>query len=380
MTKNLDRRTIYAQSSDIKSRTYLEYRKDMKRKAIAELEIKEWLQKKLEERHPNERVRVSKSGGDRFLWFLRKGGISRESDFVAKIGDREVEFEFQYAEKKDIKFYDFKVTKVAKKRQNKYYPISNKYFIYVHKPSSKYAILEPDWIIKNGKREMVAAWRSDAYRVPREEFEKLLDEDEYLNKIVWMINVKNFILDFQHQTIEIYKDKLSYLLQSIIDESNIVKLMPQKLDSFFETCFILDNINRIPKNPNSWLRSILTYVNKDVSLEDISKIVYCIDYLYSKIEMTENEIRELVISIKNLLCKINSFYQNDGSYRSAEKISPLEESRFALFSINLLEDLIQDLLHYYDLKIDLNPIQKIYENVIQIEKTYGFITQSQNRK
>jgi hypothetical protein len=29
---------IYAQSSDIKSRTYLEYRKDMKKKAIAELE------------------------------------------------------------------------------------------------------------------------------------------------------------------------------------------------------------------------------------------------------------------------------------------------------------------------------------------------------
>ena len=33
----LDGKTIYAQSSDIKSRTYLEYRKDMKRKAIAEL-------------------------------------------------------------------------------------------------------------------------------------------------------------------------------------------------------------------------------------------------------------------------------------------------------------------------------------------------------
>ena len=34
-----DTKTIYAQSSDIKSRTYLEYRKDMKQKAIAELEV-----------------------------------------------------------------------------------------------------------------------------------------------------------------------------------------------------------------------------------------------------------------------------------------------------------------------------------------------------
>lgn len=38
-----DAKTIYAQSSDIKSRTYLEYRKDMKQKAIAELEIFPWL-------------------------------------------------------------------------------------------------------------------------------------------------------------------------------------------------------------------------------------------------------------------------------------------------------------------------------------------------
>jgi len=37
----LDAKTTYAQSSDIKSRTYLEYRRDMKRKAIAELEVRE---------------------------------------------------------------------------------------------------------------------------------------------------------------------------------------------------------------------------------------------------------------------------------------------------------------------------------------------------
>lgn len=43
----LNGKTIYAQSSDIKSRTYLEYRKDMKKKAIAELEVLDWLESKL---------------------------------------------------------------------------------------------------------------------------------------------------------------------------------------------------------------------------------------------------------------------------------------------------------------------------------------------
>lgn len=48
----LDGKTIYAQSSDIKPRTYLEYRRDMKKKAIAELEALEWLEKKLKQLNP----------------------------------------------------------------------------------------------------------------------------------------------------------------------------------------------------------------------------------------------------------------------------------------------------------------------------------------
>jgi hypothetical protein len=114
----LDGKTIYAQSSDIKSRTYLEYRKDMKKKAIAELEILEWLESKVKQLYPKTQVKVYKSGGDKSLWFLRKGGVSREPDFIA-----EIEFEFQYAEKADLAFYDFKVSKVAKKKGDKRLPI-----------------------------------------------------------------------------------------------------------------------------------------------------------------------------------------------------------------------------------------------------------------
>jgi len=49
----MDAKTIYAQSSDIKSRTYLEYRKDMKKKAITELEVFDWLKSKLSILYPN---------------------------------------------------------------------------------------------------------------------------------------------------------------------------------------------------------------------------------------------------------------------------------------------------------------------------------------
>lgn len=371
--RKLDGKTIYAQSSDIKSRTYLEYRKDMKKKAIAELEALEWLESKVKELHPGKQVKVYKSGGDKFLWFLRKGGISREPDFIAKIeGEGEVQLEFQYAEKEDLKFYDFKVSKVIKKKNGKPEPIENKYFVYIHKPQLKYAIFKPEWVVKNGEYGMVEAWRSYAFRVPKEKFEKLLKPDPLLKNLCWRIDIKNFILNFQHELIEINKNNLSYLLQNVIDENKIVKIVPKDLDSFFKVCFILDNLNKIPQNANLWLVYLLSYINKGISLEEISKIVYCIDFLYSKIELKPNELVQLISKIKELIGMINGFYQNDGSYKSSLTSSPLDETRYALFSINLLEDLIQDMIYYYAV-IELKPVRKIYENIKDIEKTYRLI-------
>jgi len=371
----LDGKTIYAQSSDIKSRTYLEYRKDMKKKAIAELEVLEWLERKVKELYPNKRVKVHKSGGDKFLWFLRKGGVSREPDFIAEIDDEKIEFEFQYAEKADLEFYDFKVSKVAKKKGGKLEPIADKFFVYIHKPLLKYAIFKPEWVLKNGEYGMVEAWRSYAFRVPKEKFERLLKPDRTLKSLCKRIDAKNFILNFQHALIDINKDKLSYLLQGVIDENKIVKIIPKDLDSFFKVCFILDNLNKIPQNANLWLIYLLSYINKDVSLEDISKIVYCIDFLYSKIELKPNELVQLLGKVKELIKTINRFYQNDGSYKSSLASSPLDETRYALFSINLLEDLIQDMIYYYSVT-ELKPIKKIYENIGNVEKTFKLIKEN----
>mgnify|MGYP001033398377 CR=1 FL=1 len=368
----LDGKTIYAQSSDIKSRTYLEYRKDMKKKAIAELEVLEWLENKVKQLYPNKQVHVYKSGGDKFLWFLRKGGISREADFIAEIDKEKTEFEFQYAEKADLEFYDFKVSKVAKRQGGRRKSIEDKLFVYIHKPLLKYAIFKPEWIMKNGEYGMVPAWRSYAFQVPRAKFERSLKPDSTLKSLCYSIDAEFFILNFQHELIDINKDKLSYLLQGVIDENKIVKIIPKDLDSFFEICFILDNINKIPQNANLWLVYLLTYINQDTSLEDTSKIAYCIDFLYSKIELKPNELALLVSKVKELLRRIKFLYHEDGSYRSSLKASPLDETRYALFSINLLEDLIQDMLFYYSIA-ELKPIKKIYENAEDVEKTYELL-------
>jgi len=372
----LDGKTIYAQSSDIKSRTYLEYRKDMKKKAIAELEVVEWLESKVKGLHPNKTVKVYKSGGDKFLWFLRKGGISRDPDFIAEIDNEKIEFEFQYAEKGDLEFYDFKVSKIAKKENGKRKAIEDKFFVYIHKPLLKYAIFRPEWVLKNGEYGMVEAWRSYAFRVPKDKFENLLESDKSLKVLCDRIDAKNFILNFQHELININKDKLSHLLQGVIDEDNIVKIIPKDLDSFFKVCFILDNLNKVPKNANLWLVYLLSYINDDTSLEDISKITYCIDFLYSKIELKPNELTQVISKIRELLKKVKMCYKGDGSYRLSLKVSPLDETRYTLFSINLLEDLVQDMIFYYSVT-EVRPIKKIYENVEEVEKTYKLLKSAQ---
>ncbi len=247
-----DAKTMYAQSSDIKSRTFLEYRKDMKKKAIAELEIVDWLNKKFREIYPNSSVEIYKSGGDKFLWFLIKGGISRKSDFIAKIDEKKLEVEFQYAEKQNLDFYDFKISKVVKKEKGKQMAIKNKLFVYIHKPLLKFAIFPPEWIL------------------------------------------------------------------------------------------------------------------------EIGKLVYCLDFLYYNIEnLKPNEISFLTEKVKFLLKKINSFYKKEGYFSSSVKYPPLEETRIALFSINLLEDIIQDSIFYY--KTDFEPILKIYKSIPNLDRIFEFI-------
>jgi hypothetical protein len=367
MSRKKDAKLIYAQSSDIKARTYIEYRKDMKKKAIAELEIKEWLESKLKEELNTGDIVVEKYGEDKFLWFLREGGITREPDFVAYIGqNRKIFIEFQYADKEDLEYFDFKTSKVAKKKGDKRIPYDDRRFFYVLKNSLRYAFVEPEWIVKNGTIDVVPAWGSrPAYRVPKSKLDEILKEDELLEPVVKSIDAKINLLNFQHHLINIWEDSLSKELQKVIDEEKLVKIIPKTLEGFFKVCFILEHLNKIPENVNIWLIYLLSYVNNRLALKEVAMLVYCLDFLYSKIppkQLQPNELIEIEGKVKALIEYINSFYDPEEClYKSSIKESPLEETRYALFSINLLEDIIQDAIYYHQAKF--TPITKIYQNV-----------------
>ncbi len=370
MSKKKDARLVYAQSSDIKARTYIEYRKDMKKKAIEELETKEWLENKLKEELKTRDIAVQKHGADKFLWFLREGRITRDPDFVVRTKEEGTLFvELQYADREDLRFFDFKISKVAKKTKNARVPYKDRIFLFVLKSSSRYAFITPEWIAEHGEIDVVHAWGSrKAYRVPKKELEKILKEDRYLPQLIKIIDAKITILEFQHHLISIWEDKLSEELQRAVDEKKLVKIIPKSLEGFFKVCFILDHLNRIPeKNMRLWLVYLLSYVNKELPLRDVAMLTYSLDFLYTKIpprQIESNELSEIEEKINKLINLINSYYNHKkGVYQSSINESPLEETRFALFSINLLEDLIQDSIYYYNAK--LKPITKIYQNVKQ---------------
>lgn len=363
-----DAKTVYAQSSSISSRTYLEYRRDMKQKAIAELEMLIWLKNKFKEQ--DKKIIVEKFGGDRDVWFLRNGGVTGDADYIVKYPDGKTEFiEFQYA-KKEMKNYDFKISKITPKKKNN----DNTKILYLIKPTAKFAFIEPEWIVKNSVRAAAAAWgNAPVYRVGKEVFDKLMKEDETLAEVCDIIDKKTKILDFQHNAINASKNQLSYLLQQVVDENKIVKIMPKTLEGFFEVCFILNHIDKFPENANMWLVYLLSYADEELNSYELFQLIYCLDFLYPKIELKENELKTVVKNIQQILERIKSFSKNDGSYQSDKTLPPLEDTRYCLFCINIMEDLIQDLLFYYGNDVGLKPIQRIYENLKDLDKTYSFI-------
>ncbi|GBC92400.1 hypothetical protein HRbin15_00870 [bacterium HR15] len=374
-----DPRIVYAQSSDIKSRTYLEYRRDMKRKAIAELEVVDWLQAILQQQHPGKQVVVSKSGGDRFLWFLRGGGVTREPDFVAQINGQQQQIEFQYAEAERLDFYDFKVSKVTTRKG----PKKDVCFLYIHKPKAAYALLDADWIVQNGKLDEVPAWRTQAYRVPAEHFEKQLREDCKLRNKIKVIDAKNRILEFQHRLLEEVREQLAQRIVQAVEQHQPFSIMPDDLEGFFHACFIMDALQKAPEPLDAWLHRAIELAESVDSLKATFQAVYCLDSLYFRIPTKEpfQELSRFIKVLKSIKRKVKGWYSaTDGAYCSDANADRCLETRYALFIINSLEDMIQDILHYRketleERKVALEPIKKIYQNLRAPFKTAKFIQQ-----
>lgn len=373
-----DPRTTYAQSSDIKGRSYLEYRRDMKRKAIAELEALDWIQRLFESMYPNEVVSVKKSGGDSFLWFLRQGGVSREPDYIVSIGSKTQSVEFQYAASESLDFYDFKLSKVAVRRSGKRIPKDDVLFLYIDKPRSQYALLSAKWIAENAEIAEVPAWRSPAYRVPAGIFRQQLRGDESLTELIQAIDSKNILLEFQHELYEMQRDIFKENIERSVLENAEFVVVPSSLNGFYEACFILSALQKHPESVELWLSRAIKFANQADSLEQVFKVAFCLDFLYFCIPAHQQiEINHVVAVLNHLADVREQFYQeHTGGYMSNGN-NPCLETRYALFAANVIEDMTQDILHYRFGKLNPPstpaPIRRIYQSLRNPKRTAQFI-------
>lgn len=359
---------VYAQSSDIKARTYLEYRKDMKRKAIAELEFLPFLERILSNRY-SEQVRVQKHGGDAELWFLSSGGVTREPDYRAEWGDKSLLYEFQYAEKGDLKYFDFKLSKVGKKKGGKRNPHKDREFFYVVKPEGKYTFVEPEWIMDKGEEGSVPAWGSRrAYRVRCDDFMPLLEDGgEDMAEVVNAINDKQTLLDFQHEFLDLEAERLSRRLQQAVDEKELLQVAPDNLCGLYEVCYLLDKIGKSPDNPGAWMVYLISFFRSDMGATEFAHFMFVLDFIYFKCESLQgDEQRTVTETVHNAKAFVARYPCCDGLFSKEPETSPLEETRCMIFAVNLLEDLTQHIA--VKMKADIKKIEKIFQHIQNIDQ------------
>lgn len=379
---NASAKIIYAQSSDIKSRTYLEYRRDMKKKAIAELEFLPVLQKILSGKHGAPDLSAKKYGGDAELWFSAKGKITQEPDYRAEWngGKDSFLYEFQYAEQTaNLDYFDFKVSKVGKKTRGRRVPHQDREFFYVAKPEKRYAFISPEWIMQNGREAPVPAWGSrPAYRVPRDIFmRQLQDGDADIAKTINIIDEKNILLNFQQAFLELEDGKLSRRLQRVIDEEKLLQIMPRNLRGFYEVCYLLDKINKTPDNPSVWLVYLTSFFGQITAAAELAEFMFAFDFLYFKCaSLKANEEKTVSDILKKIRAFIGKFPLKNGLYSANPKEPPLEETRQILFSVNLLEDLMQDTA--VNTKSTAGRIVKIFQSVKNVSELSARIKESEN--
>ena len=372
----------YAQSSDIKSRTWLAYRYDMKRKAIAELEFLPFLQDLLQERYQDSALTVRKAGGDAQVWFGRSAAqVTQEPDYNCVLSSGETrQFEFQYAQSLEkLKFVDFKVSKVGKKKPRQpRVAHEDREFFYIVQSSCYYALLPCQWIMWHGEERGVPAWGNrTAYRVPVDDFlDQCHDGGQALAEVVARVESKNSLLAFQHEFLAMQDASFARELQRVVDEDALVKIVPGTLEGFYRVCHLLDKLDRSPDAPGVWLVYLTSFYDAAMSSLDFACWVYCLDFLNFRCErLSDNEKRVLLGAMQSARGYLRRQFANETQYIDELNTPAIEVIRQLLFATNLYEDLVQDCAATWGL--ELRPIQFIYETVPDVDLMHSYIERAQ---
>lgn len=366
----------YAQSSDIKSRTWEQYREDMKRKAIRELECLPLLQALLTERAGGRPVSAHKHGVDEVLWFDPKAHLSRQPDYRAVGPDGAVMmYEFKMSVKENLKFFDFKKTNVRRTRRPPHALHEDREIFYVARAEAKNGFVSPRWVMENGHVGPVPAWGNrEAYRVPRDRFLPMLsDGGDRLQAVLRTMKVKELLLEFQAGFLRNEQERLAGRLRRVVDEGVAFSIIPKTLDGFFEACFLMKHLTRFPDDAGLWLVYLFSLLDADMAPTRLARAMYAIDSLYfraidvSSHGLRDNEHRIMVDGLRQIRERIRTYSWTGESVDPT--VSPLEELRQMVFVVNLFEDWRQDVFYRWGERPhppEVRPAGTIFESIPEV--------------
>ncbi len=368
----------YAQFSDSRGRTLDEYRRDMKRKAILELELLDWLENYLKKAHKTPEISVKKAGSDEALWFIRKGRLTTDPDYEVRIGSTVYKYELQSINTEPIPFVDFKVSKVTRKRDEKRIPKEDISFMCVRFKEPSFAVVDANWIVENGAISQVPAWRREAYRVPFEEFS--FSQDTELGKILEIVRCKEIILEYQYQALIQSERIVSQEIDYSVERGTQYQLIPTSLDDFYRACVLMRALGETPSNIFAWLSRALSFAEGAHTLKSAFQFIYSLDYIYFCIEPDAPipVLKDIVSLLHSILSLASSSYREDGSYSSNNSPTPCEDTRRACYIFSTVEDIVQDIVCYRsneieNLGITISPVNKIFEGMNDALITARFI-------
>lgn len=363
----------YAQSSDIKSRTWEQYREDMKRKAIAELECLGLLRTLLIEASGDRSVTVHKHGVDEVLWFNPQAKPSGQPDYRATWSDgREWLYEFKNSTEPDLAFFDFKKTNVRRRGRAPHKPHDDRDIFYVARAEAKNGFVSPRWVMENGRVGPVPAWGNrEAYRVPRDRFLPMLsDGGERLRTVLQTMKLKEVLLDFQAGFVRSEQERLAGRLRRVVDDGVAFSVMPKTLGGFFEACFLMKHLTKFPDDAGLWLVYLFSLLDDEIVPIQLARAMYAIDSLYfraidaSERGLRENEHRIMVDGLRRVDTKVRAYAWSGGSLDPT--VSPLEELRQMVFVVNLFEDWRQDVFYRWGERPpppEVRPARTIFESI-----------------
>lgn len=361
----------YAQSSDIKSRTWEQYRADMKRKAIVELECLGLLRSLLEERAGGQPVTVEKHGVDAVLWFNAKAKPSAEPDYRAILPDGTTRlYEFKHAREPNLRSFDIKKTSVHRPGRPPHTAHADRDIFYVARAEGKHGFITPEWIMAHGPIGPVPAWGNrPAYRVPRNDFLPMLsDGGERLQSVIRRIEDKELLLEFQSCFLEAEQQRLSGRLRRVVDEGAPFSVVPKTLDGFFEVCFLIRHLKQFPDDSGLWLVYLFSLLSEGMRTDLLARAMYAIDCLYfraiDEAGLRENEHRVMIDGLRRIQNYIENFSWNLRATDPHQ--APIDELRHMVFVVNLFEDVRQDVFYRWGERPRppvVTPTSRIFESI-----------------